>query len=302
MVTSQSTIDLIRKIIEKHYARLVISVLGGAEMSKEELKKLRDMGVDPSNRDSFLTEVYLHNFLNSPPTKESPRTSNAMKQQQKDEKLKPVGEAHDYSIENLNENIKQQINKLKTDVGSRIEGIIRENNEKYKFQALGNLTRDNFMDIIEKESSISKVKQKLKATSKQANRDWTRVAVTEISNAIGIGSVDRIVTDNKNSDLNEVYVFRIPVRDSKTCKYCRRFYLDSDGSPRLYRLSTLLAYGSNYGKKQDEWNPVIGATHPNTRTSAIIELKPGWKLTSSGDVTFIGLDKWHNYIVNKLSE
>lgn len=296
MVVSKSTIDRIRTIIENNYKRLTVSVLGRSVFTPKELKEMEAAGIDISNKDSFLAMVYYHNFINNPLGKMSPTSVEDMKAQQSQPGIKPTGEANDYTIENQNDKTKQLIDKLKMDVITRIEGFIRDNNDSYKFNALQNLDRPDAMDELVKESSLGKVKQKLRDSSKDANRDWQRVALTEMSNAIGIGSVDRIVTDNKDADLDDVYVYRIIVGDALTCKYCRRFYGDVGDAPKVYRLSTLLANGSNYGLKTESWKPVAGATHPNTRTSQVIELKPGFIVVPGGSVTYIGLAKWKDYI------
>lgn len=300
MVVSKDTIDRIRKIIEKHYAKLTISVLGKSVFSPEELRVMQAAGIDTSNSESLLSMVYFHNFINNPVTKDSPTSVEDMKIQQSQDGIKPEGEANDYTVQNLNDKTKQLIDKLKMDVVTRIEGFIRDNNDDYKFNAMQNLDRSTVMDELVKESSIGKIKQKLRDSSKDGTRDWQRVALTEMSNAIGIGSVDRIVTNNREANLDEVYVYRIIVGDAVTCKYCRKFY--GEGIPKLYRLSTLLSNGSNYGLKTDAWKPVAGATHPNTRTSQVIELKPGFKLNSGGSVSYIGLAKWPEFIHEYLVE
>lgn len=302
MVTSKATIEKIREIIGKHYARLVVSVLGRDSLTPKELKELEDEGVDTSNVDSLMSLVYNHNFINHPIDEVSPSNVEDMKAQQAVFGLKPEGRAHEYTIENINDKTKQYIDKMKVDVMTRVEGIIRENNDSYKMDALQNLDRTDLLDELMKESTLGKLKQKLRDTSGDGTRDWTRIAVTEMSNAIGIASVDRIVSDNVGTDLEDVYVYRITVKDAKTCKWCRRFYDDRDGSPKLYKLSTLLGNGSNYGKKTDSWMPVIGATHPNERCSQMIELKPGFRLLSDGSVTYIGLDKWKDYVIDKVQK
>jgi hypothetical protein len=300
MVTSKKTLQKIRDIIEKHYSKLIISFLGKSVLSERELAAIKAMGVNTDNPDSMLELIYYHNFINNPVDVHSPTSVEDMKNQQSVAGLLPQGEAHEFSIDNLNESAKTLIEKMKIDSVARIEGIVRENNSNYKFNALQHLDRTSLADEMVKESSLGKVKQKLRDSSKNANRDWTRVALTEMSNAIGIGSTDRIVSNNSNKDLNNVYVFRIPVNDVATCKWCKKFYIDSDGTPKVYRLSTLLSNGTNYGKPTADWRPVTGATHPNTRTSQIIELKPGFAVQAGGSVTYIGMDKWNDYIVNKL--
>lgn len=296
MVISKETIEKIREIIDKHYARLTISVLGRSVYSAKELAEMEAAGIDTSNRESLLAMVYYHNFINNPLGRQAPTSVEDMRVQQAQAGLRPEGEAHDYTVENLNDKTRQLIEKMKMTIATRIEGFIRDNNDAYKMDALQNLNRTDFMDELVKESSIGKVKQLLRDSAKDGNRDWQRIAITEMSNAIGIGSVDRIVTDNRHADVEDIYVYRIVVGDSLTCKYCRRFYGEPGGAPKVYRLSTILSNGSNYGLKPDAWKPVAGATHPNERCSQIIELKPGFMVTPGGSVTYIGLAKWADYI------
>lgn len=302
MVTSKKTLEKIKEIIDKHYNKLTISLLGRSAFSEKELKQMKEEGIDTSKDNSFLEMVYHHNFINTPEDKEAPTSVSDMKAQQSVKGLTPEGEAHEYTIENQTDKTKQLLDKLKQDVNARIQGVIRDNNDKYKMNALQNLDRPDLVDDLVKESSIGKVKQQIKDLSGVANRDFTRIAVTEMSNVIGIASVDRVVSQNTDKNLDDVYVYRIPVNDAKLCKYCRRFYLDSDDSPKVYKLSTLLGNGSNYGKKATDYLPVVGATHPNERCSQIIELKPGFKVLPGGTVTYIGLDKWNDYLFEKVKQ
>lgn len=301
MVTNKDTLEKIRKIIAKNYNKLMISVLGVPSFTKEEIAQFKAQGIDVTNTESFLELIYNHNFINPVTEPNTPNSLEEMRSQQKISGLVPKGEAHEYTVESLNNKTKQLIEKLKIETTTRLEGFINQNNDEYKMNALQNLNRTNEADMLVKESSLAKVKQKLKDSSKEASRDWQRVALTEMGNAIGAGSVDRIVSLNQNKNLNEVYVYRIIVGDEKTCKWCRRFYQDSDGTPKVYKLSTLLGNGTNYGKKTDAWEPVIGSTHPNSRTSQAIELPSGWKVEAGGKMTFIGLEAWNEYIQNKLA-
>lgn len=301
MVTSKKTLEVIKEIIERNYKTLMISVLGRTAFSETELEQLKSLGIKIPDEQSLLALAYYHNFINHPTEVESPQTVEEMKQQQSVTGMVPEGQASEYTVQNINDKTRQLMEKLKLDAITRIDGIIRENNDAYKNDALQNLDRNESIDELVKESTLGKVKQTLRDSAKEANRDWTRIALTEVSNAVGIASVDRIVADNRDSDLDEIYVYRISVRDAKTCRWCRKFYNDTDGSPKLYKLSTLLSNGSNYGKKTDSWMPVAGATHPNERCSQTLELKPGWKLQAGGTVTYIGLDGWKDYIAEKLS-
>jgi hypothetical protein len=300
MIISKKTIEKIKEIIENKYASFTISMLGSSVFSDKELKNL-GLSRKNLNNESLLALAYNHNFINQQKTTASPTSISDMKAQQSAPGVVPVGEAHDYTIEHLNENAAQLLSKLKENVASQIEGMIRESNNQFKFNSLQNLDRPDEVDDIIKQGMVSQIKQKLRDTSGDATRDWNRVAVTEVSNSVGLGATDAIVARNRDSKLDEVYVFRITVGDAKVCKFCNAFYVDTDGSPRVYRLSTLLSNGSNYGKKSSEWKPVSVATHPNERCAAPLELPPGYKVLKGGTLTYIGMEAWEKYIREKVS-
>ena len=300
MVISKSTIAKIKEIVKKNHKRLGITLLGNSIFTPEEIKELEAQGVDTSNNSSVMDLAYNHNFINEESTEASPTSTEDMKSQQAAPGVKPRGEAHEYAVEHANESVAQLIEKLGTDVSTKLEGLIRESNNQYKSNALQNLNRSDMADELVKEGMIGQIKAKLRDASKDSARDWNRVAVTEVSNIIGIASTDRIVAKNQNKSINEVYVYRIVVNDAKLCKYCRKFYLDNDGSPKVYKLSTILGNGSNYGKKAASWNPTILATHPNDRCSQVIEIPPGYKVMSGGKLSYIGMAAWNEYITNKV--
>lgn len=296
MVLSATTIQKIKNIIENHYASLTIGILGKKALTASQRRKLKDADIEIPEKDegSILEQIYYHNYLNKVGDAVVPTSHLEMRVQQKESDL-PKTPVHEASREHLNETVSQLIEKHKTDIMTRVEGIIRERNSQFKFDAQQGLAD------LSKDESVSQIKTRLRDLSRDANRNWERVVNTEVSNSISLGSVDRIVDDNKERDLGEVYVYRIVVNDGALCRWCRRFYLDGDGTPKVYRLSTLLANGSNYGKKTSEWKAVALAVHPNDRCSATIELRPGWKVRRGGTVTFIGLDKWRDYISTKVT-
>lgn len=298
MKFSKKTLARIKSTIDKKYNSLMVTVLGRRAFSDEELALLELQGINTSNKDSLLEMVYYNHLLNDPANKMTPKSIQKMREQQAAAKK---ALASDSAIEHLNENFKALIEKHKAEVKSRIEGFVRENNIQYRGAALQNLHDPKELERVFDDSElISKLKQTLRDFSQDSNRSWERIVVTEVSNAIGFGSADRILESNKAKNLDDVYVYRIPVNDAALCKFCRKFYLDADGSPAVYRLSTLLNNGTNYGKKTSDWNPVVGATHPNERCGPQIEVRPGWKVMPGGKLDFIGQNEWEKYIKSKV--
>jgi hypothetical protein len=293
MILSKELLAKIKTIIDRNYNAFIINVLGQKVFTDDELDALKNEGIDTDNPDSLISLIYYHNVINDPDSVTAPTSVPEMKRQQK---ATPIDEHHAVAEEHLNETVKSHIEKLKSDNKTKFEGLFREYNllGRNKVLETGELTETL------KQDSVQKIKQTLRDLSGDANRNWTRIAVTEVSNAIGLGSVDRLVSMNKDKDFSEVYVYRIPVIDAALCKKCREFYLDADESPAVYRMATILGNGTNYGKKQIDWKPVAGATHVNDRESGLIELRRGWKLKSGGQLDFIGYEKWDDYIKSKV--
>lgn len=267
--------EKIREIIAKHHNRLLITLLGAPDGAK-----------------GILEKIYEYNLLNQPVVEQNPKTwAEAEKQV---DAAKTALTAHQAAtVAHLKDNLKALIEKQKSDSAARLETLMREYNRSFSLDQAG-----LHPDILK--NSVAEIKSKLKDFSGDGNRNWERIATTEVSNAIGLASVDRMVEDKEPEELAETLVYRIVVNDAALCKWCKRFYLDRDGSPKVYRLSTILGNGSNYGLKTADWKPVSGATHPFERCSQWIELKASWKVLPGGKQEFIGKDKWLQYIESKI--
>lgn len=299
MVISKENLEKIKNIIEKRYNTLLITVLGKKVFTEAELKSLQESGVDTSNEASLLDLIYHHYILNVPGLTQAPKNIEEMQNQQAHQG-KVKGTRTEAAEEHLNEVFKSYVDKFKGEVKNSFENIIREENLQYRGKALQDLFRPEEFSNLLKESSVGKIKSKLRELTGNINRNWERVAITEVSNAIGMGSVDRIAAQNRDIHPKDIYVYRVPVNDIKLCKFCKKFYLDADQSPAVYRLSTLLSNGTNYGKKNQDWSPVAGATHPNERCSGILQLRPGWKVGANGHLEYVGIKDWEKYIEAKV--
>ena len=91
-------------------------------------------------------------------------------------------------------------------------------------------------------------------------RDWDRIARTELQNAQIDSTVAKVIRDNKGED---PLVYKRPRMDA--CRYCMELYT-RDGNPehpRVFRLSALIANGTNVGRKVGAWKPTKDTAHPN---------------------------------------
>lgn len=290
MLLDKSLLEKIKTILEKKYTTLLLSFNGKSYFSNKELEELKSKGID-IERASTLELIYKYNYLNSELDDSRPKTL-------KDAKLQ---------IENTNLTLK---NRQKTHIEAAklgIEGLLEQAKSNLVAEVSNSFSRINnqinaeeSFDLIEnaKNKSLSQFRQLLKQASDKSNRSWQTMAITEVSNLVGHASLDRITETSEGQDANEIYVYRL-IADSQACPWCKKFY--GIETPKLYRLSTLIANGSNYGKKKSDWKAVVGATHPNTRTSQILKLQKGYALEGRTQ-TFIGLEKWPEYIKKTLEK
>lgn len=133
-------------------------------------------------------------------------------------------------------------------------------------------------------TNFSKVASDLREKSKDWNRDWDRVAYSEMWDSKLNGEVNAII-DNESpiskQGLN-TRVFKRPAPNA--CAHCKKHYLEKDGiTPKVFTVSELLANGNNYGKKVADWKPTLGIMHPNCICPLSV-LPDGWKFDSSGSL------------------
>lgn len=137
----------------------------------------------------------------------------------------------------------------------------------------------------------AEIARRIRKKSGDLFKDWDRVVSTELAQASNLGAFDAIVENNRDKSPSEIYVYKTGPHDGKTCKHCLRFWFLEDGAtPRVYKLSELVAGGSNFGRKAEDWRPTVGITHPNER-HFLLELPEGWGF-QGGSISYVG--RGHN--------
>jgi hypothetical protein len=121
---------------------------------------------------------------------------------------------------------------------------------------------------------------------------WSTIVKTELARASNWGAVDAILHNNKDKDPKDILVFKAGPNDERTCKHCAKFWFKEDGrTPRLYRLSELMANGSNIGRKAKDWLATVDPTHPHCR-HLTVHLRPGYGFDANGNLQYKSKD--HN--------
>lgn len=282
---NETKIQQIKEALETSHLEFLAKFIGVESLTQNQKKRLTELRIKATSAKSSLSLMFNVNAKYGMAEPAAPQTiAEAMALKLKD--ANPAIAAH------LNAMFNVHFAKIGVDEGVRVEALIRTYNEQHRLAD---------QHGIGEAPTVEQLKQEIKAATVKTVADVQRTVTTEIANALGSGSMEHLVSTNKGKDLSQIYVYRLSVLDSKLCKFCRKDYNDGGGeSPAVYRLSTILGNGSNYGRKQANWLPVATAHHPNDRESGLLELKPGWSVSRDGKVNYIGLAKWDAYIAGKV--
>jgi len=170
-----------------------------------------------------------------------------------------------YSIKQLRLNAGQFIDKFAEKEASEINSIVSSQLLKHT-QQMRDATKEELSEGVINNRTNKEIARRLRKRTKDYGKDWDRVVTTELARAQNLGAFDAIVENNIDKKQSEIYVYKTGAKDDKVCKYCRKFWFTDDGvTPKVYKLSELVANGSNIGRKAADWEPTVDITHPNGR-------------------------------------
>ncbi len=141
-------------------------------------------------------------------------------------------------------------------ISARIGGIIGALEASIPITEVEAIVADKTAANRAKRETIKQLKSDLGHEIPNWMRDWERIAVTEISSAVQMGTATAIRKESGGDAL----VSKIPRPDA--CPDCLKHYLGPDGLPIIAPLSWWEAQGSNVGRKRAEWGAVLETMHP----------------------------------------
>lgn len=118
--------------------------------------------------------------------------------------------------------------------------------------------------------SVKKISSRIADRMQAWNRDWSRIVETESQDVYNLGRAVNMMSE----DADPIVYFQV---FPGACRHCIRLYLTRGiGSrPKTFRLSELMANGTNYGLKSSEWKPTVHPVHPYCRCE-IVRLPKGY--------------------------
>jgi hypothetical protein len=261
--------DKIKAIINRYNLLLKYMVLGPKALTKPQIKMLVLAGLIKQHHIQFtFGDAYLKGHVDALKGASSQSIRNR-------------------SIQFLLQNAGQFIDRFAERQSAEIPAIIQNQIMAY-VQQMRDTTKDVIAQGVIRAKSSSSIVQELKEKTGDYAKDWDRVVTTELVRAHNLGTLDAVIENNKGKSHDDVYVYKTGPNDMKTCKYCKEFWFMPDGSPRVHKLSEIVANGSNVGRKAAEWKPCVDTTHPNCR-HYMIEIEKGFGF-QNGQLSWVHKD------------
>lgn len=253
MDLTYSQIQKVKKIIEEHMEILMQLTIGGAQPPERLIKKLNL----PKSAENLVLDAYKYGKLGVDQGKPMGSISRRDVQILIDKlRLNPRQKK---SMEYIKAKTQANLDSLTARITSGVVNTVL-NSQISMYQAVKQVIPQAMATHADRYQVI----QKLRDMTGDWERDWHRVAHTEMWDAKVMGEAQAIIDgESPLSDKGKnTMVFKRP--GPNACNKCNQLYLEKDGvTPRLFKLSDLQAQGTNYGLKQADWKPTLGVLHPN---------------------------------------
>jgi hypothetical protein len=256
----------IDEIVDKAYLGLLFALVGDALMSDEDKIKVEQLGLILGQR-AVIELLYV--LLRNRPDNGYPKNSSisSLLDQARLRTLPILNDAQQGTldtakaaftdvIETSREELKKQLRQKLVDANRKHRQVVAVNRVTSPEQVQERLQA-------EKQELLNYIPIIMASVASQFERGFTTTLTHVVNDAIlDNATSDSLFTGEAPKDQ---LVYKTVISDARLCQWCRRFYTNADGTPKLYKLSELQANGSNFGKKKRDWLPTVGPTHPRCR-------------------------------------
>ena len=276
MLLTEAQLQEIRQIIADHHTAFVVNTISPDSVPPEALQRLSDMGLIKQQATS-IEDAYLYGQVLA--ALDSPSTKNMSYAEFKNYLKKnpvPLGEVERQAIKMAQMKAAQYAVGLGNTISNATGEVLIEADADLRARMRDEIQTQTALNIARRET-VKQLKSRLGWATNDWARDWDRIAVTEKHNAMQRGHADRILRLHGG----EARVFKRI--QPNACKHCVRLHIGPDGQPRIFKLSTLEDNGTNFGKKADDWQAVVGSTHPHCQCQ-LVHVPDGWGFNEEGQL------------------
>jgi len=274
MLFTAAQLHEIKEIIKDYHDAFIINAVDDKALPEEIIKRLKEKGlIDPQV--NSIKDAYLYGqVLAMLETKQIADMSYPEFKAYVKKNPIPLTAVERQAAQMAALHAGQYCQGLGNKIGATVGSDLIEADSKLRARLETDIRTATAENIVKRET-VKQLKTDLGWKTKDWARDWDRIAVTEKQTAMQEGVADGIRKEHGG----EAYVSKIP--QPGACNHCLRLHVGPDGNPRIFKLSTLENNGTNFGKKAQDWDPVVGAVHPNCQCT-LVRVPKGWGYDEEG--------------------
>jgi hypothetical protein len=248
-VLTKAQLKKIEEAIKRRFLVFTYEALGEEALSEEEINQLKKLGLLRTGTRHFIGDAYTLGRISTLVKHARLKDITFAEAMDVAKTLKPMTGVEKQAIKWSSTHAGQYVRGIGDDISKELGAAT----SRVALSALREV-REGVSSAIRDRSTTSELRSTLYHAIKVKHKDWQRVASTEMHEAIQRGVYSEVRRVHGDSQL----VYKQP--SPSACAHCRRVFLKSDGTPRVFKLSEL--EDNNFGKKAADWGPVIGAVHP----------------------------------------
>jgi hypothetical protein len=265
VIFNQNQIQEILNVIDKNTVIYIASTLSVDILSDNDKEILKQAGIKPEQLYTeftpFMQSFYfgrLSAALGDKRTKELDykdflsylKKGQYVPMTSKEQNMYNIAQNRTYThLKGLGETMKQTVN-----------GIILEEDQSKRLE-YEKIIHDEIAIGIQERKSLRSIVSEIGHKTGDWQRNLGRIVQTEYNNIFQEGRAAQIINLYGADALVYKTVFE------KACRFCIKAYLTSGigSEPRIFKLSELIANGTNIGVKSDSYKPIVTSHHPFCR-------------------------------------
>lgn len=258
----QDTQELLR-IIDKNQLAIIGSELGDEFLTAADRELLQKYGIDPdkiyypefSSIDTSFHFGMLAEALGALEAKQL--TIADLRSYVKEGKYLPISERQKATLANIKMQTFASVKAMNGKIFTDVNNVVVSKLSQQQFLA------DELKEGISKHKTVSQIAHSIAEKTGDWSRNFDRIIETESQNAFELGKAAEI--ERQSLPGEDPLVYKQP--QNGACKHCIRLYLTNGmgSEPIIFKLSQLIANGSNIGRKAADWLAVVGTVHPFCR-------------------------------------
>lgn len=265
MIFEKEQIQEILRVISFNHTLFIGTNIGYDLLTKEDKKELQLYGIDPESIKTDFTpfeqQFYFGRLSAALGDKNTKNISyNDFLKYLRRGQYNPLSEREQAMLDYAKQKTYGHIKGLGDKITQTVNGFIIEEDQAKRDKYEETIKNSIERAIIERDT-VNSIVSEIGNRTGDWGRDLGRIAATEMEDVFQQGRA--LEVERRYGKDSLVYKEVFP----GACRFCIKFYTTNGigSKPRVFKLSELRANGTNIGKKQSNWLPVLGTVHPFCR-------------------------------------